>query len=44
LLTETGLGWKSLMETNDLAYNDFLNYGRKTFYNIGPRSQSYKTF
>jgi len=34
------LGWKGLSGTNTLAYLEkFVNYGRKKYYNIGPRPE-----
>jgi hypothetical protein len=34
-----------LLPTNiRLSWKGFVNYGRKKFYNIGPRSQCYKDF
>ncbi len=36
LLANIELGWKGLPGTNTLAYYE--NYGRKKFYDIGPKT------
>ncbi len=45
LQTDIGLGWKSLQWTNTLAYYKHLYITAvKSFFNIGPWLQCYKTF
>jgi len=42
-LINIGQEWKGLPGTNTSLLRIFVKYGRKKFYNIGPREQCYKT-
>jgi hypothetical protein len=44
LPTNISLDWKSHLVTITSLLRSLINYGRKKFYNIGPRCQCYVTF